>query len=356
MNSEHFLLQALELAKIQHGFCAPNPSVGAIIVSQAGDVLATGYHLGAGHAHAEVEALKKLNGKAEGATIYITLEPCCHWGRTPPCTDAIIQAGIKHVVYGLMDPNPMVSDKSKQILAAEHILCEYVSVPEITAFYSSYTYWQQTKKPFLTAKIALSLDGKIAQEKGKPTAITGPELKEYTYECRKHSDAILTTATTILCDDPQMNVRGAEVIAKPIYILDRTLKISLHAKIFSTAKSVTLFHSKNIDPKRLEIFQQENIRCIAIDEQENKLNLASIVAFIGNDGVHDCWIEAGGRCFSEFARQKLLQKMLIYVAPRWLGTGLNAFDHTFSLDLSNASVSWRQVGRDVICQILPPLS
>lgn len=357
MNPQHFLLQALDFAKTQRGFCSPNPSVGAVIVNEAGEVLATGYHLGAGHAHAEVDALRKLKGKAEEATIYITLEPCCHWGRTPPCTDAIIQSGIKNVVYGLMDPNPIVSGKSKQILAAENIVCEYVNVPEITEFYASYTYWHQTKKPFITAKIALSLDGKIAQENGQPIAITGPELKEYTYECRKHSDAILTTAKTILCDDPQMNVRGAEIIAKPIYILDRTLKISFDAKIFSTAKSVTIFHAKNIDSKKLEKFLQKNIRCIAIDDELgkldklDKLDLNSIVEQIGKDGVHDLWIEAGGTCFSEFAEQKLLQKMLIYVAPCWLGSGLSAFDKTFSFDVSNALVSWRQIGRDAVCQI-----
>src|SRR5205809_338510 len=106
MNSEHFLRQALALAKIQQGFCSPNPAVGAVIVSEAGDVLATGYHMGPGLAHAEVDALQKLNGKAPGATTYITLEPCCHFGRTPPCTDAIIQSGTKHVVYGFRDPNP----------------------------------------------------------------------------------------------------------------------------------------------------------------------------------------------------------------------------------------------------------
>src|SRR5579872_350780 len=156
MNKEHFLRQALELAKIRRGFCSPNPSVGAVIVSETGDVLATGYHFAAGHAHAEVDALQKLNGKAKNAIIYITLEPCCHWGRTPPCTDAIIQAGIKQVIYGFMDPNPMVSGKSKTILAKENILCDYVEVPEITEFYASYRYWHQTKKPFVTAKIALS--------------------------------------------------------------------------------------------------------------------------------------------------------------------------------------------------------
>lgn len=346
-----YLQQALELAKIRRGFCSPNPAVGAIIVNEAGEILATGYHLGAGHAHAEVDALQKLNDKAKDATIYITLEPCCHWGRTPPCTDAIIQSGIKKVFYAMKDPNPIVSGKSKMILAKENIFCEHIEIPEITAFYQSYHYWQQTKKPFVTGKIALSLDGKIAGKKGEPIQITGDALKELTYEHRKKSDAILTTAKTIISDDPQMNVRGAETIAKPIYILDRELKISLNAKIFSTAKSVTLFHGKNVAPERLEMFLQHNIRCIEIPVVDEKLNLLRVMEEIGKDGIQDLWVEAGGTCFAEMAKQHLLHKMLIYVAPRWLGFGLEAFPPGFSLNYPLESISWKKVGHDAVCEI-----
>lgn len=351
MNSD-YLRQALELAKIKRGFCSPNPSVGAVIVSEKDGILATGYHLGAGHVHAEVDALNKLNGKAHGATIYITLEPCCHWGRTPPCTEAIIKAGIKQVVYGFEDPNPLVSGKSKAILAEQNILCEYWPIPEITDFYQSYQYWQQTQKPFVTAKIALSLDGKIAGERGEPLAITGDALKELTYQYRKQSDAILTSAKTITNDNPQMNVRGAEIIAKPVYILDRQLKLSMDYQIFATAKSITLFHDENIDKASLDKFSQKNIRCIAIEAKDTKLNLAAVIKQIGQDGVHDLWVEAGGICFSELAKQNLIQQMLIYVAPRWIGSGLNAFDNNFKLDPSQATVKWLQAGMDAVCQIV----
>ncbi len=352
MHSEIFLSQALALAKIRRGFCSPNPSVGAVIVNSMGELLATGYHFAAGEAHAEVDALKKLNGKAEGATLYVTLEPCCHWGRTPPCTDAIIKAGIKHVVYGYEDPNPVVSGQSKAILAAENITCDYVAIPDIAEFYTSYHYWTRTKKPFITAKIAMSLDGKIAGVNGEPLQITGSPLKKLTYEYRKQSDAILTTAKTIICDNPQLNVRNGETIAKPVYILDRELKTPLHATLFSTAKSVTLFYANDMPESRLEPYIQNNIRCIAVDTKQQKLNLLSVIEHIGKDGVHDLWIEAGGICFSEFARQHLLNTMLIYVAPRWLGIGQSAFDQDFSLDFSSNQVSWRQVGDEAVCQIV----
>ncbi len=351
-NHTTFLMQALTLAQQQRGFCAPNPSVGAVIVSEAGEILATGYHEGAGHSHAEVVALNQLQGKAIGATLYLTLEPCCHWGRTPPCTDAIIQAGIRRVVYGFHDPNPLIKAKSKTILSAQSIQYDYHPLPEINEFYRSYFYWHQTKKPFVTAKIALSLDGKIAHSTGSPLSITGPEVKELTYLYRKQSDAILTTVKTIIHDDPQMNVRQKEIIAKPLYILDRELTLPLTATVLTTAKSLTLFHAKTVAAEHIEKYQQKNIRCIAIETQQNQLSLPSVIDHIGQDGVHDLWVEAGGTCFSAFAREKLVQKMLIYVAPRWVGLGLNAFDNDFSLNISDADVAWRQVGNDAVCEIL----
>lgn len=351
MDSKKYLLKALELANIRRGFCAPNPSVGAVIVSEQGEVLATGYHLAAGHAHAEVDALKKLNGKAIGATIYITLEPCCHFGRTPPCTNAIIEAGIKHVVYGMGDANPIVSGKSKAILAEKNITSEQIELPEIMDFYNSYRYWHRTKLPYVTAKIALSLDGKIAGEKGEPVQITGLAARQLTHAYRKKSDAILTTAKTVLQDNPQLNVRGDEVIGKPVYILDRQLDISLDAAVFSTATSVTLFHGPFVTPEQIDCFIQKNIRCISVPESDGKLDLSTVIASIGQDGVHDLWVEAGGTCFSECVKQAIAQTLLIYVAPRWMGSGLTAFSRDFSLDLTHATVSWQSAGEDAVCQI-----
>jgi diaminohydroxyphosphoribosylaminopyrimidine deaminase/5-amino-6-(5-phosphoribosylamino)uracil reductase len=231
----HYLCAALTQAQVNRGFCSPNPAVGAIIVKDH-KVLATGFHLGPGTHHAEVDAIKKLSpAETAGATIYISLEPCCHFGRTPPCTDALIQAGIKRVVYGYEDPNPLVKGKSQSLLQAANISCDYLPIAEIDAFYQSYSHWHLTKMPFITAKIALTLDGKMAGKLGQPIAITGPALQEFTHQSRKLSDAILTTAETILKDDPQLNIRLKNTIfTKPIYILDRQLKVSPEARIFST--------------------------------------------------------------------------------------------------------------------------
>lgn len=345
-----YLHSALTLAKIQRGFCAPNPSVGAVIVKN-NKVIATGFHKGPGSPHAEIAALKKLSAEdAAGSTIYVTLEPCCHYGRTPPCTSSIISAKINRVIYAYSDSNPVVKGNGEKALLDAGIECEKFDVPEINSFYESYSYWHKTKKPFITAKIALTLDGKIASVSGKPLLITGESLKDFTHYSRRINDAILTTATTILQDDPQLNVREEEVVAKPIYILDRNLRINSTAKIFSTAKSVTIFYSRNISDIINKI-DHPNVMYVPISEAHDYLDLDEVISFIGNEGVHDLWVEAGGRFFSSLVSKLLIQIAYIYVAPKWLGKGTPAFSSDIHFDLTTYDVQWHQFGKDVVCEV-----
>lgn len=347
-----FLEKALEQAELRRGFCAPNPSVGAVIVRDQG-ILAVGYHQGPGCAHAEIDALSKLSSHDVcGATIYVTLEPCCHFGRTPPCVDALIAAGIKRVVYGFVDPNPIVAGKGHQQLANVGIECLHVPLSAINDFYRSYQHWMHYKKPFITAKIALSLDGKIAGKSGEPLAITGNELRNFTHAQRKKSDAILTSVKTIIADDPQLNARCDQFsIAKSLYILDRQLQIPITAKVFSTAKSLTLFHASNASDDCRERLVDLGVRCIAVNEDEYGLCLTEIISIIGNDGLHDLWIEAGGICFSAFLQQQLLQRAYVYIAPVFVGNGVSAFADSQALDLTRSQVCWQSYGKDVLCQI-----
>jgi|SRR5579883_30111 len=342
-----FLREALKLATIRKGSCAPNPSVGAVIVRE-GKIIATGYHYAPGHAHAEVEALKK-NPDTQDATLYVTLEPCCHFGRTPPCTDAIIKANIKKVIYGFKDPNPLVAGKGEAALNKANIDCEFLPIPEITDFYKSYYYWTETQKPFITAKIAMTLDGKIADKNSGPISITGKELQELTHHCRKQSDAILTTVKTIICDNPQMNVRYAnEIIAKPLFILDSRLDLPLNATVCNTAESITLFHSANASYERKKNLLDRGIHCVEVTENNNKLDLAEIITIIGQKNIHDLWIEAGGKCFSEFLSQKLLHRALIYIAPKFQGIGIAAFNET---ECCPDQVRWQTFGNDILCEM-----
>ncbi len=330
MDNQHYLYLQLALKEAEkgRGLCAPNPAVGAVIVKN-NQIIATGFHQGSGTRHAEIVALDVIGNEAEGATLYVTLEPCCHFGKTPPCVDRIIQSGIKKVYFGYQDPNPIVYGQGQRKLLEANIICKKLFLPEIDLFYQSYDYWINTKLPFVTAKLALSLDGKIAGKNGERVQITGEELQKFTHLKRLRSDAILTTAKTIQIDNPQMNVRvDNQVISKPIYILDRTLKISDDKLIFQTAKKIVLFHEQNVATKRLDELESKNIECREIPVHDNKLDLQAVLQSIGKDGCHELWVEAGGHCFEAFLNKHLLQQAFIYIAPKILQADATA---TFSL-------------------------
>lgn len=347
-----YLLQTLALAQHQRGFSAPRPSVGAIIVKDE-NILAEGYFQEATHAHAEIDALNKLNHAAHGATAYVSLEPCCHTGRTPPCTDALIKAGITRVVYGYRDPNPVVAGKGEAVLCAVGITCEYLPLPEIIDFYRSYTHWWSTKTPWVTAKLALTQNGMIAASNGDPLAITGKPLQTYTHERRKVADAILTTIETVLHDDPRLNVRleGKE-ISKPIYVLDSQLRLPLNATLHQTAKHLTVFHAEGAPEAQKTALTIQGVRCIAVSQGPQGLDLNDILKHIGQDGVHDLWVEAGSRLFNTLHRQERVNQTLLYVAPHSLAEGKAAFPGGFTHDFDQQNTAWQSVGKDVLLEII----
>jgi len=317
--SEHetYLRRALQWAQRGRGFCAPNPAVGAVVVKD-GHIVAEGYHHGVGKPHAEVETLRTLTSEiCHNAILYVTLEPCCHYGLTPPCTDLIIERQLQRVAYGYIDPNPQVFGSGHKALVKAGVACEHIPLQEINDFYRSYHYWRKHKRPYVTAKLALSLDGKVAAAGGAPFTLTGVASAHFTHKQRLHADGILTTARTILCDDPMMNVRlPSKITAKPLFIIDRQLHTPDWAKIWQTASSVTLFHSPEAKPNE---FQRRQARCIPIAEGPQGLELDKILTFLGEQGLHDVWLEAGPRAFYGFLQHKLLNRAYLLYAPKALG-------------------------------------
>lgn len=353
MSKSNFMLEALALAEIRRGFCAPNPSVGAVIVKDD-QLISRGKHLGCGSPHAEVDAIVPLGDAVKGATLYVTLEPCCHRNkRTPPCTDLIIQSGIKKVYYAIKDPNPAVAGQGADLLRQHGIDCEELNLEAVEKFYQSYRYWWKTKMPWVTAKLAISLDGKIAGVGGTPLMITGAECAQYTHAARKKSDAILTTVQTIIADDPQLNARSeTETFKKPVYILDRLLRLSdkTDSRIFQTAASITLFHDPLADVQKIQKLLALNVRCVAIECPDEQLNLQQVLSHIGNNGMHDLWVEAGSGCLQSFVEQKLLQRLILYVAPKILGPdAYPAFNKLLALPTSE--IEWLHLGNDAACVI-----
>ncbi|MBA2655171.1 MAG: bifunctional diaminohydroxyphosphoribosylaminopyrimidine deaminase/5-amino-6-(5-phosphoribosylamino)uracil reductase RibD [Gammaproteobacteria bacterium] len=350
MGHHHFLLKALELANERRGFCSPNPSVGAVVVKN-NEIIATGYHYGPGYDHAEVAASQQLSN-FEDASLYVTLEPCCHWGKTPPCTDMILNKGIKAVYYGYLDPNPLVAGQGAQLLQSQGVRCEQISLPEINAFYKSYSHWVQTHRPWVTTKLAMSLDSKIADLMSNPVSITGQIAGLFTHQSRKKSDAILTSVRTIIQDDPSLNIRlGDRVIAKPLYVIDSKVEFPPSAKLMQTAAKITVFYSEG-EPSKIKTLEELGITCHPVSQSIGHLHLGEILDKIGDDGVHDLWVEAGGKVFSAFASQQLAQKSFIYIAPKLLGKrALPAFNEDRDIFSEAKAIKWQNMGEDVVCEI-----
>ncbi len=346
-----YLNVALKLALQRQGFCAPNPAVGAVVVKQD-IILATGVHWATGHPHAEVDALKKIAPEqARGATLYVTLEPCCIWERTPPCTTLLIEYGIARVVYGMQDPNPKVAGKGIAMLQAAGIACECVRSLAIAGLYRSYVRWRQMQLPWVTAKLALSSDLKIAGVGGARVQMSSARLAVYTQQQRLRHDAILTTVRTVMQDDPQFNVRFIHAtLTKPIYVLDTQLQFPVSARLCASAASLTLLHSDEVDVARREVWQSRGVKCVAIPMLGDELDWHAVLSYIAHNGYHRLWVEAGNRCFTSLATSGYLQQAILYIAPLILGqtaySGIDAWAQT----LGAQRLVWQAVGKELVAE------
>lgn len=326
-------------ADARRGHCAPNPAVGAVVVSVDGEHIATGCHWACGHAHAEVDALQKAGAAAKGAVLYVTLEPCNHTGKTPPCTRAIKKAGISQVFYGYSDPNPQVAGSGAQALREAGIACELLENVELNGFYRSYTYWLATGKPRLIAKLAQSKDGFVAHADGRPAAISGVEAAAYTAEGRRRADAVLTTVQTVIADNPRLNCRLPDrVESRPVYVLDSRLRFPADAQLLQTAKEVVLLHAS-------ESATHDKLRCVAVAGEEGALDWCSIADALGKEGLHEVWVETGPRAFQSLLQSGEFAEAIIYESDKSLDSGLSGVSRLHPA-LQAATLSQFMLGAD----------
>jgi diaminohydroxyphosphoribosylaminopyrimidine deaminase/5-amino-6-(5-phosphoribosylamino)uracil reductase len=345
---ERFLYAALEEARKGQGWCAPNPSVGAVAV-QNGHIIARDWHRGAGTPHAERLIIDKLPMNEKLLTLYVTLEPCSHFGRTPPCVDAIIEYGFEQVVYGYRDPNPLVmANPSVEKLRTHGVNVIYLHLEEIAAFYQPYEHWTQHKMPWVVAKIAQSFDGKIAGHKGTRMQLSNELCHAFTHEMRLQHDVILTTAQTISLDNPQLNVRiNGEVIAKPVAILDRQLSLHATATIFSTALHCHVFYDKQLpSPKPVD-----NCTFHPVSVKDNGLCLHEVLQCLGQVGFHTVWVEAGGKLFSALHVARLVNRTYVYLVPKILGDDAISAYHLANTINQPQHISWLPMGDNVIATL-----
>ncbi len=311
---EPFMQAALKQAWLGRGITAPNPAVGAVAVRD-GNIIAQASHPGMGQPHAEQLLFKILPEDCSDISLYVTLEPCNHWGRTPPCVEGLIRRRFKHVVYAYHDPNPLVSENNTPaLLAQQGIEVVHYPLPEIDAFYASYTFWTKTGRPFVTVKVAQSFDGKIAGKKSEPVQLSNAAAAKATHLARRHTDVILTTARTIQQDNPQLNARvDGDIMSKPIAVLDHQKQLDAAARVHQTAQKLHLYHDMSLQDMLLDL---------------------------GRLGYHDVWVEAGGRLFSALHRERLVQRTILYLVPNSLG--LNATSLYQEADLLSGAkhITW----------------
>ncbi len=344
----HYLRLALAEAAIRQGRTPPNPAVGAVVV-RGGEVVATGFHWGAGFPHAEVVAIERAGEQARGATLYVTLEPCCHFGRTPPCTGLIRESGIARVVYGYGDPNPLVAGGGHSELNDAGIPCELLALPETAAFYESYQHWTLTGLPWVTAKLALSLDGRIAGPGGQPVRLTGAQAAAQTHLARERTDAILTTVRTVTADNPRLDARCADrILPRPLFILDSRARFPLEAQLWKTAQSLVLFYGPEAATDRVAALTARGAQMVELAADERGLSLEAAIRWIGKQGYHSLWVEGGGRLFQSLLRGKHLNRARVYLAPAVLGEGISAFLPSDTQLSAARSVRWSSAGRDAL--------
>lgn len=320
--AEAYMSQALELAKKGLGHTSPNPMVGCVVVKE-GRVIAQGYHEKAGGYHAERNALLSCQEDPEGAELYVTLEPCCHYGKTPPCTEIILEKKIKKVYIGAMDPNPLVAGKGASILREHGVLVEEgILREECTKLNEVFFHYITKKRPFFIMKYAMTLDGKIAVSSGDSKWITKEEARQNVQLQRKACSGILAGIGTVLADDPMLNVRIEEGVNPVRIILDSKMRLPLDCNIAKTASKIpTILVCKKeeiLDWEKEESFKKAGIQ-LWIQEGKGEIDLFSLAKDLGAYGIDSVLIEGGGKIHGSFLKAGLVDKASIYLAPKIAG-------------------------------------
>lgn len=357
MNDRDYMLRAISLAKKGIGWTAPNPMVGAVIVKE-GRIIGEGFHRKCGELHAERNAFASLTQSAEGADIYVTLEPCCHFGRTPPCTQAIIDNKIARVFIGSRDPNPLVSGKGASILR-EHgitVIEDFLreECDEINPVFFKYI---TTKTPYTVIKYAMSLDGKIAAYTGESKWITGETAREHVHSLRGYYSAILAGIGTVLADDPMLNCRLDNAHQPLRVIVDTNLRIPLDSKICKTANEFpTMTACVNGDSDKINALKKLGIDVRILPEKDGHADLKALMKLLGEMQISSVLIEGGGEINEAAFRADIADHIYAYIAPKIIGgksaktpvEGLGAASPDLGAKLCNSKIT--HLGEDILIE------
>ena len=325
---EKFMARAIELAFRGLGGVNPNPLVGAVVVKD-GKIIGEGWHKKYGGPHAEVWALNEAGENAKGATIYVTLEPCSHFGRTPPCAKGLVEAGVSKVIAAMCDPNPQVAGKGLQILSDAGIESAVGLLEEnAEQLNKGFLKRMRTGKPFVQLKLAMSIDGKTAMASGESKWITGAQARADVQKYRAKASAILSTSQTVLADDPSLNVRWEELppkvkadypqekLRQPVrVILDSGHKVRSDFKVFLTESPVWLVGEDDYPLTGFPVFTEY----LQLDRNQGETRLQALMSALGKRQINTLWVEAGATLAGALIAENLVDELIIYMAPKLLG-------------------------------------
>jgi len=325
MSLEDHMGCALSLARLALGYTSPNPAVGAVVVKH-GALLGVGHTQPAGLPHAEVMALRQAGEKARRATMYVTLEPCCHYGRTPPCTQAIINAGIEEVHIAVLDPNPVVSGNGVKELNKAGVRT-YIGEhqQEAEKINEAYIKFITTSLPFFIAKFAMSLDGKIATRSKQSKWISNKEARKYVHSVRHIVDAIIIGVNTVLIDDPRLTARGCSgkggnTKSQPLRIIvDSKGRTPLDANVFRQPGETLIATVKPMDIKKKEKFIQAGVEVLELSAREGRVDVEELSKAIAKRGIVSVLVEGGSALLGSFFDDHLVDKVLVFISPIIIG-------------------------------------
>lgn len=351
---------ALDLAAKAAGRTSPNPMVGAVLVKN-GKVIGKGFHTRAGAPHAEIEALRDAGGEARGATLYVTLEPCCHFGKTGPCTEAIIEAGIKKVVIATTDPNPLVSGKGMQRLREAGLdVVSGVMMEEARKLNEAFNKYITTKLPFVLAKAAMSLDGKIATRGGESKWITGQKAREKVHHLRNRYDAVLVGVGTVLADDPSLTVRlpGVQSRDPARVILDSRARTQPDCKLLTQTSPAPTYIvvSDQAAPQKVRELKKAGAQVVHLPSGERGVDLHCLLKWLGEQEITSLLVEGGATVHGSFFAGGLVDKVAWFIAPKIIGgkgapgpVGGTGIDHLRDASLIN-NLELTRYGEDILLE------
>ena len=313
--------RALELASFGIGQVSPSPLVGCVIVSKSGEIVGEGCYIFDKITHAEAIALNQADEKAKGGTAYISLEPHNHFSKTPPCTDALINAGIKRVVAAIEDPNPLVAGRGFEVLRQREIeVVSGIMADEAAKQNEKYIHWHKTGRPFVHLKMGISLDGRIATRTGDSRWITGAESRARVHDLRREYDAILVGANTVVVDNPLLTDRSEKARRRKLVrvVLDNSLRVSPNSQLVLTAKDFpTIIFTDSSDNEKIALLKGEGVEVIYI--AEGGRNLFGVLQELAKKDIQSVLVEGGAAVSGSFYDAKLIDKISFFIAPIVIG-------------------------------------